>query len=84
MKRPITGIAPVIGRFIPGMLSNPIYPKRIEPNFRWVKAGEEFRGDPYAFVGFFHVQHEESVRPDAIDEWDHIGGFCPNANVDSC
>lgn len=27
----ITGAIPVIGRFIPGMLSNPIYPKRIEP-----------------------------------------------------
>jgi len=27
----ITGATPVLGRFIPGMLSNPIYPKRIEP-----------------------------------------------------
>ena len=27
----VTGAIPVIGRFIPGMLSNPIYPKRIEP-----------------------------------------------------
>jgi len=28
----VTGTIPVIGRFIPGMLSNPIYPKRIEPS----------------------------------------------------
>ena len=28
----VTGAIPVIGRFIPGMLSNPIYPKRIEPS----------------------------------------------------
>ena len=28
----ITGAIPVIGRFIPGMLSNPIYPGRIEPS----------------------------------------------------
>jgi len=27
----VTGTIPIIGRFIPGMLSNPIYPKRIEP-----------------------------------------------------
>lgn len=27
----VTGATPVFGRFIPGMLSNPIYPKRIEP-----------------------------------------------------
>jgi len=27
----VTGAIPVIGRFIPGMLSNPIYSKRIEP-----------------------------------------------------
>lgn len=27
----VTGATPVLGRFIPGMLSNPIYPKRIEP-----------------------------------------------------
>jgi len=27
----VTGAIPVIGRFIPGILSNPIYPKRIEP-----------------------------------------------------
>jgi small subunit ribosomal protein S2 len=27
----VTGAASVLGRFIPGMLSNPIYPKRIEP-----------------------------------------------------
>ena len=27
----ITGAIPIVGRFIPGMLSNPIYPKRIEP-----------------------------------------------------
>jgi len=28
----VTGMTPVLGRFIPGMLSNPIYPKRIEPS----------------------------------------------------
>lgn len=28
----VTGAIPVIGRFIPGMLSNPIYPGRIEPD----------------------------------------------------
>ena len=28
----VTGTTPVLGRFIPGMLSNPIYPKRIEPS----------------------------------------------------
>jgi len=27
----VTGAIPIVGRFIPGMLSNPIYPKRIEP-----------------------------------------------------
>jgi len=27
----ITGANPVIGRFIPGLLSNPLYPNRIEP-----------------------------------------------------
>jgi len=27
----VTGATSVIGRFIPGMLSNPIYPKRMEP-----------------------------------------------------
>jgi len=27
----VIGATPVIGRFIPGMLSNPIYPKRMEP-----------------------------------------------------
>ncbi len=27
----VTGATPILGRFIPGMLSNPIYPKRIEP-----------------------------------------------------
>jgi len=27
----VTGAISVLGRFIPGMLSNPIYPKRIEP-----------------------------------------------------
>lgn len=27
----ITGATPVIGRFIPGLLSNPLYPNRIEP-----------------------------------------------------
>jgi small subunit ribosomal protein S2 len=28
----ITGATPVAGRFIPGLLSNPLYPKRIEPD----------------------------------------------------
>lgn len=28
----VTGIIPIIGRFIPGMFSNPIYPKHIEPD----------------------------------------------------
>lgn len=28
----VTGATPIIGRFIPGMLSNPAYPNRIEPN----------------------------------------------------
>ncbi|MBC7129951.1 30S ribosomal protein S2 [Candidatus Bathyarchaeota archaeon] len=28
----LTGAVPIIGRFIPGLLSNPLYPKRIEPN----------------------------------------------------
>jgi small subunit ribosomal protein S2 len=27
----ITGATPVVGRFIPGLLSNPLYPNRIEP-----------------------------------------------------
>lgn len=27
----VTGATPVVGRFIPGMLSNPLYPHRIEP-----------------------------------------------------
>lgn len=27
----VTGATPVIGRFIPGLLSNPLYPNRIEP-----------------------------------------------------
>lgn len=27
----VTGATPVIGRFIPGLLSNPLYPSRIEP-----------------------------------------------------
>ena len=27
----VTRATPILGRFIPGMLSNPIYPKRIEP-----------------------------------------------------
>ena len=27
----ITGALPIVGRFIPGMLSNPLYPNRIEP-----------------------------------------------------
>ena len=28
----ITGATPVVGRFIPGLLSNPLYPNRIEPD----------------------------------------------------
>jgi small subunit ribosomal protein S2 len=28
----ITHATPLVGRFIPGMLSNPLYPRRIEPN----------------------------------------------------
>jgi small subunit ribosomal protein S2 len=28
----VTETTPILGRFIPGMLSNPIYPKRIEPS----------------------------------------------------
>ncbi|MGC8997782.1 MAG: 30S ribosomal protein S2 [Candidatus Bathyarchaeia archaeon] len=28
----VTGAIPIIGRFIPGLLSNPLYPNRIEPN----------------------------------------------------
>lgn len=27
----VTGATPIIGRFIPGILSNPLYPERIEP-----------------------------------------------------
>ncbi len=27
----VTGASPIIGRFIPGLLSNPLYPNRIEP-----------------------------------------------------
>jgi len=27
----VTGAIPIVGRFIPGMLSNPLYPKRLEP-----------------------------------------------------
>jgi small subunit ribosomal protein S2 len=27
----VTGATPVVGRFIPGLLSNPLYPNRIEP-----------------------------------------------------
>jgi len=27
----VTGATPIIGRFIPGLLSNPLYPSRIEP-----------------------------------------------------
>ena len=27
----VTGATPIVGRFIPGMLSNPLYPKRLEP-----------------------------------------------------
>jgi small subunit ribosomal protein S2 len=28
----VTGATPVVGRFIPGLLSNPLYPNRIEPD----------------------------------------------------
>jgi len=28
----VVGAAPIIGRFIPGLLSNPLYPNRIEPS----------------------------------------------------
>jgi len=28
----VTGAVPVVGRFIPGLLSNPLYPDRIEPH----------------------------------------------------
>ncbi len=28
----IIGATPIVGRFIPGMLSNPLYPNRLEPN----------------------------------------------------
>lgn len=28
----VVGAVPIIGRFIPGLLSNPLYPKRIEPS----------------------------------------------------
>ena len=28
----LTGAIPIVGRFIPGMLSNPLYPHRIEPD----------------------------------------------------
>jgi small subunit ribosomal protein S2 len=28
----VTGATPIIGRFIPGLLSNPLYPNRIEPD----------------------------------------------------
>jgi len=28
----VTGATPIIGRFIPGLLSNPLYPNRIEPS----------------------------------------------------
>lgn len=28
----VTGARPIIGRFIPGLLSNPLYPNRIEPD----------------------------------------------------
>lgn len=28
----LTGAVPVVGRFIPGLLSNPLYPNRIEPD----------------------------------------------------
>jgi small subunit ribosomal protein S2 len=28
----VVGATPIVGRFIPGMLSNPLYPKRLEPS----------------------------------------------------
>jgi small subunit ribosomal protein S2 len=28
----VIGATPIVGRFVPGMLSNPLYPKRLEPN----------------------------------------------------
>ena len=28
----VIGATPIVGRFIPGMLSNPLYPKRLEPS----------------------------------------------------
>ena len=28
----VIGATPIVGRFIPGMLSNPLYPNRLEPN----------------------------------------------------
>ncbi|MEM1539494.1 MAG: 30S ribosomal protein S2 [Candidatus Bathyarchaeia archaeon] len=28
----VTGATPIVGRFVPGLLSNPLYPNRIEPN----------------------------------------------------
>ncbi len=28
----VTGATPIVGRFIPGMLSNPLYPNRVEPS----------------------------------------------------
>ncbi len=28
----VIGATPIVGRFVPGMLSNPLYPKRIEPS----------------------------------------------------
>ncbi|MBE0519853.1 30S ribosomal protein S2 [Candidatus Bathyarchaeota archaeon] len=28
----VTGAVPIVGRFIPGLLSNPLYPNRIEPD----------------------------------------------------
>lgn len=28
----VTGATPIIGRFVPGLLSNPLYPNRIEPD----------------------------------------------------
>jgi len=28
----VIGATPIVGRFVPGMLSNPLYPKRLEPS----------------------------------------------------
>lgn len=40
-----TGATPIVGRFVPGLLSNPLYPNRIEPNVLIVS---DPRGDSQA------------------------------------